>query len=327
MTLGLITGLSSVYVVDQTQQAVVTQLGRPVKVITNPVTENQLAELKSTYESKGVVVEEGPGLRFKLPFFQTVKKYERRLLRWNGLPEEIPTKDKKYIWMDLTARWYIADPLKFLETVGTSEQAQARLDDTIDSAVRNAITSRDLLEIVRTDNRPMQVTEEELRETTNVGQIYEGRTEIVKEITMISKEACKQYGIGIHEEGVLIKGNIYVESVKKTVEDRMIAERSRIAEKYRSEGQGEYERIMGKKEREIKRISSEAYRTAKTVEGIADAEALRIYADGFSQDPEFYRFVRTLELYKNSLDGSKLIIGINNPLLNLLDGENSPNNE
>ncbi|MEK6857473.1 MAG: protease modulator HflC [Nanoarchaeota archaeon] len=330
-TFSLITALNSYFIVDQTQQAVVTQLGRPVKVIVNPVKEEdaekaeeqkkELNEFKTMYQNKGVAVEEGSGLNFKVPFFQSVKKYERRMLRWNGFPEEIPTKDKKYIWVDLTARWYIADPLKFLETVGTEELAQARLDDIIDSTARNSITKRDLIELVRTDNRQMQITEEELKETINVGTIVEGREQIVKEITTLSVEACKQYGIGIHPEGVLIKGTIYVDSVKKTVEERMIAERKRIAEKYLSEGNGEYERIMGTKVREIKKLRSVAYQTARNAEGEADAKALTIYAKAFSEDPEFYKFLRTLELYKKSLEGAKLIIGIDNPLLNLLDGE------
>ncbi len=326
MTLGLITALNSVYTVNQTQQAVVTQLGKPVKVIINTVEadEAQKTELKQRYQNKGIEVEEGPGLKFKVPFVQSVKKYESRLLRWNGQPEEIPTKDKKYIWVDLTARWYIADPLKFLESVGTEQQAQGRLDDIIDSTVRNSITKRDLLEIVRTDNREMQVTEEELNETTNVGRIEEGRLEIVKEITALSVEACKQYGIGIHPEGILMKGIIYVDSVKQTVEERMIAERKRIAQKYISEGNGEFARIMGLKVKEVKNLRSEAYKLARDEEGTADATALKTYAEAYSSDPDFYNFLKTLELYKKSLDGSKLIIGIDNPLFNLLNGEEKP---
>ncbi|MBI5066435.1 protease modulator HflC [Candidatus Woesearchaeota archaeon] len=323
LTLGLITGLSSVYTVDQSQQAVITQFGRPVKVVLNANDGDNLNDLKESYRKENITVDEGPGLKFKIPFIQDVKKYEKRLLRWNGFPEEIPTKDKKYIWVDSTARWYIRDPLQFLRTVGSYEQAQARLDDTIDSATRNAITRRDLLELVRNDNREMNVSEEELRSTINVGSIQEGRQEIINEITRVSKESCEKHGIRIHPEGIVFKGLVYVDSVKQKVEDRMIAERERIAARYISEGNGEYEKILGTKDKEMKQIQSEAYKQARTIEGEADAEAARIYAEGFGSDLEFYEFVRKLQLYENSLEGAKLIIGTDNPLLEFIKGKTS----
>ncbi len=316
----------SMYVVDETEQAVVTQFGKPVRVIVNPIEgrdkEKVLAELRGKYGKEGIAVAEGAGLRFKIPFIQNVRKFERRLLRWNGYPEQIPTKDKKYILVDTTARWYIKDPLQFLRSVGTEEQAHARLDDTIDSSTRNSITKRDLIEIVRTDNREMRVAEEELRETTEVGYVSEGRPKIVAEITESSKQACEEYGIGIHSSGVLIKGLTYVQEVKDKVEDRMIEERQRIAKKYTSEGEGEYEKIMGDKEREMKTILSEAYKTAKEIEGAADANATEIYAGAFGRDPDFYRFWKTLELYEAHLGGEKtrLILGTDNPLLELIKG-------
>ncbi|UCG57157.1 MAG: protease modulator HflC [Phycisphaerales bacterium] len=317
---------ASMYVVDQTEQAVVTQFGKPVRVIINPIEgrrkEETLAELKAKYTKEGIAVGEGAGLKFKIPFIQRVREFERRLLRWNGYPEQIPTKDKKYIWVDSTARWYIKDPLQFLRSVGTEEQAHARLDDTIDSSTRNSITKRDLIEIVRTDNRPMRVAEEELRETTEVGQVTEGRPKIVAEITEASRRACEEYGIGIHSSGVLIKGLTYVEEVKQKVEERMIEERQRIAKKYISEGEGEYEKIMGDKEREVKTILSEAYKTAKEIEGEADAKAVEIYARAFDKDPDFYRFWKTLELYEEHMGGEKtrLILGTDNPLLEMIKG-------
>lgn len=320
VTLGIITGISALYKIDQTEQAVITQFGKPVKVILNHIEEAWGDEVKETYEKEELSIDEGPGLKVKLPFIQNVRRYDRRLLRWNGYPEEIPTKDKKYIWIDATARWYIKDPLKFLRTVGTEEQAHARLDDIIDAATRNAITKMDLIEIVRTDNRGMQVAEEELRETIKVGKVYEGRPKIVKEITETSRENCREYGIDIHSEGILIKGLTYVESVKEKVEDRMIAERKRIAERYLSEGQGEYERIQGMKEKDVKEIRSEAYKTARKIEGEADRKAVKIYADAYNKDTYFYRFIKTLEVYEKSLSGSRLIIGTDNPLLELMKG-------
>jgi len=318
--------IASVYIVDQSEQAVVTQFGKPVKVIINPI-EGVKAEaiqqrLKQKYDDEGIAVSMGAGLRMKIPFIQQVKKFERRLLRWNGYPEQIPTKDKKYIWVDSTARWYIEDPLQFLRSVGTQEQALARLDDIIDSSTRNSITKRDLIEVVRTDNRPMRVAEEELQETTKVSELTEGRPVIVKEITDVSRKSCEEYGIGIHEGGVLIKGLIYVDEVKQEVEGRMIEERLRIAKKYTSEGEGEYERIMGDKERETRTILSEAYKSAREIEGAADAESTQIYANTYEKDPEFYRFLKTLELYETSIAAqkTKLILGTDNPLFELIKG-------
>ena len=314
------------YTVDQTQQAVVTQFGKPVRVIINPIEgkrkEETLQRLKEKYSQEGISVAEGAGLRFKIPLIQRVRKFERRLLRWNGYPEEIPTKDKKYIWVDSTARWYIEDPLQFLRAVGTVDQAHARLDDIIDSTARNSITKRDLIEVVRTDNRPMQVAEEELQETTKVSEVQEGRPKIVAEITEASRHACEEYGIGIHDSGVLIKGLTYVEDVKSKVEDRMIEERLRISKKYMSEGEGEFEKIMGDKERETKIILSEAYKEAREIEGEADAKATDIYAQAFGKDEDFYRFWRLLELYEKNIDGdkTKLLLGTDNPLLELLKG-------
>jgi len=329
----IIVSSSSMYIVDETQQAVVTQFGKPITVVINPIegrrTKETLARLKDKYTKEGIAVAEGAGLRLKVPFIQRVRKFERRLLRWNGYPEQIPTKDKKYIWVDSTARWYIEDPLQFLRSVGTEEQAHTRLDDTIDSSTRNSITKRDLLEIVRTDNREMRVAEEELLETTKVGKVTEGRLKIVAEITEASRKSCEEYGIGIHSSGVLIKGLTYVQDVKTKVEDRMIEERLRIAKKYTSEGEGEFERIMGNREREVKTILSEAYRTAKEIEGAADAEATQLYAEGFGIDQDFYRFWKTLELYEQYIGGAKtkLILGADNPLFDLIKGEILQTNE
>ncbi|MHC4466008.1 MAG: protease modulator HflC [Planctomycetota bacterium] len=296
----------SLYIVDQTEQAVVTQFGKPVRIILNPIEgrlqDKRVQQLKEKYEAEGITVSEGAGLRLKIPFIQNVQPFERRLLRWNGYPEQIPTKDKKYIWVDCTARWYIEDPLQFLRSVGTEEQAHARLDDIIDATTRNSITRRDLIEVVRTDNRQMQVAEKELQETIKVVQVTEGRPKIVAEITGASRKSCEEYGIGIHESGVLIKGLTYVQGVKEKIEDRM---------------------IEGDMERDVKTILSEAYKNAREIEGVADAKATQIYADGFNKDPDFYEFWRLLELYETYLSGEKtrLILGTDNPLLRLIKGD------
>lgn len=327
--LALLTGFSSFYTMDQAEQVVVTEFGKPVRVILNPLKgkdqgeeEAHINALKEAYQKEEIPVEEGAGLKFKVPFIQDVRRFDRRLLRWNGSPEEIPTKDKKYIWIDTTARWYIENPLVFLRSVGTEEQAQARLDDILDSTTRNAITKRDLIEIVRSNNREMRVTEQELRETLKVGDVGEGRQKVLDEIITVAQQACKEYGIRIYDAGILIKGLTYVDTVKVEVENRMMAERERIAKKYISEGEGESNKIMGNKEKELHRISSEAYRKAREIEGAADAQAIQIYADGFSKDPAFYRFVTTLEVYKKTLPGekTKLILGTDNPLLEMIKG-------
>ena len=317
---------ASFYTVEETQQAVVIQFGKPVRVIINPIEgsrkEEVIKRLRAEYAEEGISVAEGAGLRFKVPFIQSVRRFERRLLRWNGYPEEIPTKDLKYIWVDSTARWYIEDPLLFFRTIGTEEQAHGRLDEIINPNTRNSITKRNLIEVVRTDNRDMEVEAEELRETAEVAEVKEGRPRIVAEITAASRERCTAYGIAIHESGVLIKGLIYREDVKEDVELRMIEERLRIAKKHTSEGEGEFEKIMGDKEREVKTILSKAYKEAKEVEGVADANATKIYAEAFSKDPEFYRFWKTLELYEQAIGSgkTKLILGTDNPLFELMKG-------
>ncbi|MBI2044477.1 protease modulator HflC [Candidatus Pacearchaeota archaeon] len=324
--LAAVAAINSAYIVDQNEQAVVRQFGgKPVKVIVNPPdgADSGLVErLTEKYASEGVSISKGAGLRFKVPFIQGVINYDRRLLRWNGFPEQVPTKDKRYIWVDATARWYIEDPLLFLRTTATEEQAHARLDDNLDNMVRTEITRRDLIEVVRTDNRTMQVAEEELRETTNMGIVNEGRQKIVKDITDKAIDVCRQYGIGIHREGVLLKGLTYVPEVKTAVEQRMISERLRIAKKYISEGEGAYASITGDKNRIVDSINSAAYRTAQEIKGTADGRVTRIKSV-FDRDPDFYGFTRRLELYRNSVNAdTKMIIGTDNPLFGQLKGRN-----
>lgn len=312
---GFVTLTNSLYTVNQTQQAVVTQFGKPVKVITNCVRNNDslYEKLKNDYKDKGIEVEKGAGLKVKAPFIQQVNYFDRRLLEWDGYPEEIPTQDKKYIWVDTTARWYIEDPLKFMQTVRTEPTAHARLDDVIDSAVRDTITKRILIESVRNSNKKMEVSEKELETSIEVVEIKEGREKITKEITEKATKSCEDYGIRIVD--VRMKGITYVDSVKEKVEDRMIAERKRVAELYRSEGMGEKQKIEGKKEKEYKTIISAAYKEAETIKGEADGKVIKIYADAFDSDPEFYQFLKTLDIYKEDMQkNTRFLLGVDSEL-------------
>ena len=308
----LIVASSTFFIIDQSQQAVVTQFGRPVKVILNPVVGDPgtVKAIEDAYRKKGLKVSVGAGLYAKLPFVQQVHLFDRRLLTWDGFPEQIPTRDKKYIWVDTTARWYIEDPLLFLQTVKNENTAQARLDDIIDSVVRDTITDRDLIESVRSSNRKMRVSERELQSSTLVEPIKEGRIKLTREVTAKADRVCRRYGIRILD--VVIKRISYIESVKKKIEERMIAERLRIAEKYRSEGQGEYQKVIGNREKELKTILSGAYRRSQEIRGKADAEAVTIYADAYNLDPDFYQFLKTLEIYKKIPEKSRLVIGTDN---------------
>lgn len=319
---------SSLFIVDQKEQAIVTRFGDPKKVILNPIKDDEnskkrIESIKEKYNNKNVTVSIGPGLYFKTPFIDRVNKFDRRILRWDGYPEQIPTKDKKYLWVETSVRWYIEDPLKFFTTVGTEDQAHARLDDIVDSTTRNALTYRDLIEIVRSSNRPMQVTEKELEETVQVGKISEGRNKITEEVYKESAKLCEQYGIRIVENGYLITGLTYIDDVKVKVEERMISERERLAEKYRSEGRGEAQKISGQRTLDEKTILSGAYRDAQIIKGTAEANSIQTYAKAYQQNPELYTFLKTLELYRESFGkDTKLILGTDNELLKYFKGAN-----
>ena len=276
----------AVYVVDETEQVVVTQFG---KAIGKPKAD--------------------PGLYFKIPIIQQANYFPKNLLEWDGDPGQIPTLDKTFIWVDTFARWKIVDPLKFFETVRNEYGAQSRLDDIIDAAVRNFITSYPLIETVRMTNRELDIREEgvdEVKEISPLGEVKTGRAKITKDIMEQAQPKLAEFGIELVD--VKIKRLNYVEQVQKSVYARMIAERKQIAEKFRSEGKGEARKIEGDKEREMKRITSEAYRTAQEVKGKADAEATRIYAEAYGQDPDFYSFTNTLDIYKKTLDKDSTLV-------------------
>jgi membrane protease subunit HflC len=275
----------SAYTVDETEQAVITQFG---KVIGNPKIE--------------------PGLYFRVPLIQQINKFPKNLQEWDGDPGQIPTLDKTYIWVDTFARWLIVDPVKFFQTVNNINSALGRLDDIIDPAVRNFITSYPLIETVRQTNRKMDTFEMGMDESNerHIGTIKIGREKITEGIQKQAKPKLREFGIELVD--VKIKRVNYVEQVRESVYGRMIAERKQIAEKFRSEGQGEARKILGKKERELKRITSEAYKTAQEIMGQADAEAISIYANAYEKDPDFYSFLQTLDNYSTTINKETSLI-------------------
>jgi len=290
---------NAAYIVDETQQAVVTQFG---KVVGSP---------KQT-----------PGLYFKLPFVQNVTYFPKNLLQWDGDPGQIPTLDKTYLYVDTFARWKITDPVKFFQTVNNLVSARGRLDDIIDAAVRNFITSYSLIETVRNSNRKLDTFEvglEDIVERQAGVTIATGRGKISRGI--LEQAHPKLVPFGIELVDVKIKRINYVEEVRESVYGRMIAERKQIAEKFRSQGKGEAQKILGEKERELKQITSEAYRQAQEIKGKAEAEATRLYAEAFGQDPEFYSFTQTLDTYSRALEGNTtLLLSTDSDFLRYLKG-------
>ena len=288
-----------VYTVDETEQVVVTQFG---KVVDEP--------------------KKDPGLYFKVPFIQNANYFPKNLQEWDGDPGQIPTLDKTFIWVDTFARWKIVDPLKFFQTVNNLTGALSRLDDIIDAAVRNLITSYPLIETVRRTDRELDTFElglEDLKDRRDLGSVKLGRQKIVKGIMEQARPKLAEFGIEVVD--VKIKRLNYVEEVQRSVFSRMIAERNQIAEKFRSEGTGEARKIEGDKEKEMKRITSEAYKTAQEVMGKADGTATKIYADAFGLDPDFYSFVKTLQIYKETLDkDSSLVLSTDTEFFKYLKG-------
>lgn len=277
---------SSFYTLDETEQSILLQFGEPVG---QPV--------------------KNAGLHFKVPFIQDVVRFEKRIIEWDGDPNQISTEDKRYIWVNTFARWRINDPLKFYQTVNNEANAQSRLDDIIDGVSRDIITKNKLIEVVRNTNRTMMAIgddEEESIPITGLDPIQHGRTDIRRQILEIAGQTVPQYGIQLID--VQIKHIDYIEEVRKKVYDRMIAERTRIAEKYRSEGEGQRAKIDGDREKRLQEIESEAYRKAQQIMGEADAEATKIYADSFGRDPEFYSFIQTLNSYRQTMNSNSTMI-------------------
>ena len=286
----------ALYVVDETQQVVVTRFGAPVK---DPVTT--------------------AGLKFKTPFIDKAHVFEKRILQWDGDPNRIPTRDKKYIYIDTFGRWRITDPLPFYRSVRDERSAQGRLDDIIDGATRNVIAAMNLIEVVRTSTRTFVASEfgVEITDEDILKDIAFGREKI--DAMILAQAAPKLVEYGIRLEDVQIKRINYVENVRQTVYDRMISERRRAAEQFRSEGQGEKAKIEGQMQRDLQTIQSEAQRRAQEVRGKADREALQILSRAYGRDPAFFAFYETLQSYPETLrSGGAIYLSTDNEYIRYL---------
>ena len=285
------------YIVDESQQVVLTQFGKPVGV---PVSTS--------------------GLHFKIPFVQKANYFEKRFLEWDGDSNQLPTKDKRFVHIDTYARWRISDPLKFFQRLRDERGAQSRLDDILDGETRNTIAKHVLIDVVRSTSREFAVTDElggersaQIPET-----IHFGRATLTAEV--LKAAAARTSDLGIEILDFRFKRINYVEQVRREVYARMISERNRIAQRFRAEGAGEAARINGERERELKSITSEAYREAQEIKGRADAEAAKIYAAAYNRDPEFYRFTRSMEVFQDVIgEETILMLGTDGELLHYLE--------
>lgn len=280
--------INSMFVVNETQQVVITQFGKPV----------------------GEPIDQ-PGIHFKLPFVQHTNFFDKRFLEWDGSPNQVPTKDKRFIWVDMYARWRIVDPLLFFQRVHDERGAQSRLDDILDGETRNAIAKHKLVELIRSTNRKSMVDDESILEDGKdiLKKIEYGREKTTRAILEDAAPRTRELGIELLD--LRFKRINYVDEVQKKIFERMISERKRIAEKYRSEGEGEASKILGDKERELKNIQSEAYKTAQEIIGKADSTATAIYAEAYNQNAdsrEFYQFLKTMETYTTTLSEKDWLI-------------------
>ncbi len=286
----VVIGNASLYILDETEQAVVLQFGKPVG---DPIVK--------------------PGLHLKTPFIQEVRRFDKRLLTWDGDPNQIPTRGREFISVDTTARWRIADPLLLLQNVRDEQGAQSRLDDIIDSVVRDEVSSSELIEIVR--SRDWQVEQDDLDELEELvvdesrditKGVSRGRSELLAMILEKARQNLPAMGIELHD--VRLKRINYIPSVQRQVFSRMIAERQRVAEMFRSEGRGESAEILGQTQRELDEILSEAEKQAEIIRGESEAKATEIYNAAYGADPEFYGFYRVLEGYRDSLGKQTVLV-------------------
>ena len=279
---------NSAFVIDQAEQGIIVQFGEPI----------------------GDVIDE-PGLHWRLPFIQDVRRFDKRLLAWDGDVSQIPTLGREFIVVDTTARWRIAEPLQFLRAVRDEAGARTRLDDILDSVVRDIVSGTELEEIVRSADWAVDLADLADEEAAalaeaNLERPVKGRGQLERD--MLEAASRLMPGFGIELVDVRIKRINYIESVREQVESRMIAERQSIAARFRSEGEGRSQEILGEMERELRRISSEAERLAQEIIGRADAEATRVYGAAYGADPEFYAFFRTLESYGALGENTTLMI-------------------
>jgi membrane protease subunit HflC len=295
LVLAVIVFSTSAYTVGETEQVIITEFGRPVG-----------APIRSA------------GLHFRTPFVETVRRFEKRVLRWDGEPREISTREKKFIFVEPMARWRISDPLLFLQTVGDLNNAQQRLDNIIDGVVKDTVSSQVVIDVVRASDRAMLSDVDVAAGPEVAAKVAVGRPKLLRQIA--DEAASRLSSLGIELLDVRITRVIFVEKVLEDVYRRMISERQRIAARFRSEGEGERAKILGQLEKEEKRIRSEAARDAEKTRGDADATAARTYADAYQRDPEFYGFVKSLETLRSSLvDGkSTLVLSPQGDLLGLL---------
>jgi len=288
----VILGKSAIYTVDETEQVIITQFGKPIG---EPITD--------------------PGLKFKTPFIQEVNRFEKRILEWDGYANEMPTKDKTYIVVDTYARWQIVDSMEYFERLRDERSALSRLDDILGSETRNTIAKHELIEVIRTTKDRKPTVEEDIAEADLSGSlgklipIRRGRSALEEDIFKTSKTKLQEFGIELLD--VRFKRINYNESVSKQIYERMISERQQIAERFRSEGAGEAAKILGDMEKELKTIESEAYKEVEIKKGEADAKATDIYAKAFnvsSESADFYEFLRTMELYEEMLSGESTVV-------------------
>lgn len=302
---GLFVVMSAAYTVDEVEQVIITQFGKPVG---EPVTE--------------------AGLKFKVPFIQEVNPIDKRVLEWDGKPSDMPTKDKLYISVDLFARWRIVDPLQYFLRLRDERSAQSRLDDILGSETRNAVAKHELIEIIRTTKDRIPLRDAALASSSqglNMGAlvpIEKGRQLVEEEIF---REAAEKVGVfGIELLDIRFKRINYNASVRPKIYDRMISERRQIAERFLSEGNGEAARIRGNRVRELNKIQSEAYREVEEIRGLADAKATEIYASAYNQSPqsvEFYEFTRTMAAYSTLVDKkTTLVLSTDSDLFKFLKG-------
>ena len=271
------------FIVNESEQVVITKFGQPIG---NPIIT--------------------PGLKVKLPFIHTANYFDKRFLAWDGEPKQVSTRDKRFININTYARWRISDPLKYAQRLFEESKAQTRLGSILEGATQNAIANHDIIELVRSSNRDYVSQNEADKDQTEKAIIESGRDALTKEILELAKERTSDLGIEVLD--FQFKRINYVSEVRKEVYERMISERKRIAEEFRSQGAGESARINGQKDRDLKVITSDAYRRSQEIKGKADAEAADIYAAAYNKGPEFYRFMRTMEIFKKTLDKETIMV-------------------
>ncbi len=303
--IGLIVLSGAAYTVNMREQVVITQFGEPKG---DPVTE--------------------AGLKFKMPFIQKVNSFDKRILEWDGLVEQMPTKEKTLIMVDTYARWQISDPLKYFQVLRDERSAQSRLDDILGSETRNTIAKHELIEVIRTTQGRVPEQSEVVAEADTTGvvgvlpPISRGRSALESDIYETSKVKLEEYGIKLLD--VRFKRVNYNQTVERQIYQRMISERKQIADRFRSEGAGEAAKILGKMEKELNTIESEAYKQVQTIMGDADAKATEIYATAYNQSPEaaeFYEFSKTMELYPEMIGGkSTVVLSTDSDLFKYLKG-------